>query len=71
MTDITTRRQAYVDALANLDTTRADLDATGINSGPLQGGDAPELTDTQRAALIAHDAAWKAYTAARRECYGV
>jgi hypothetical protein len=66
----TTSRRAYLDALADLDRTTAELDAVGIFSEPLQASPAPMLTSGKRAAVDAYRAAWERYLAARREFYG-
>jgi hypothetical protein len=66
----TTSRRAYLDALADLDRTTAELDAAGIFSEPLQASPAPMLTGGKRAAVDAYRAAWERYLVARREFYG-
>jgi hypothetical protein len=57
VTDSATRRLAYVDALIGFYKTLADLDAAGVTTGVRVA----ELTDAQRAALLAYDTAREAY----------
>jgi hypothetical protein len=70
VTDATTSRRAYVDALADLDRTTAELDVVGVIPGPLDTGPAPPLDEGQRAAIDAYRAAWENYLTARRQFYG-
>ena len=70
MTDTTTRRRTYLDARAALNKASSDLGVASINSGALQGGPLPEMTEGRRAALLAYEAAREAYLVASREYYG-
>jgi hypothetical protein len=63
VTDSATRRLTYVDALIGFYKTLADLDAAGVKSGVRVA----ELTDAQRAALLAYDEAREAYLMASCE----
>lgn len=63
VTDAATRRLVYVDALIAFYKALADLEAAGIKVGVRVA----ELTDGQRAALLAYDEAREAYLAASAE----
>lgn len=64
MTGAVSRREAFLVALARLKVAVADLDAVGMESGPLQGLPVSELSDDQRAVLLAYKVANEVYLSA-------